>query len=298
MSLRSFFLNLYLKTIKNFSHGKGYGKKNKLINLTVHGIESSLKTNYAQVWAGKMFLHPNDAFRLSIYGIHGTHDFKIIKNNVKDGDNVIDLGANIGYFTLILAKLVGPTGKVFAFEPDPRNLALLKKNVEYNNYKNVIIVPKAVSNVNDKCTLYTGQKTFGQNKIYKPKNTKTQKFIPIDSETVRLDDFFKTNGLLDKISFIKIDVEGAEFLALSGMKEILKLNKNIKIFTEAEISYLEDAGSSYDQFIDLLTENDFTFSLADNRTETLTKVNKSQLEKILNDEGNSVNIFCVRELNS
>ena len=297
MSLRSFFLNLYLKTIKNFSHGKGYGKKNKLINLTVHGIESSLKTNYAQVWAGKMFLHPNDAFRLSIYGIHGTHDFNIIKNNVKDGDNVIDLGANIGYFTLILAKLVGPTGKVFAFEPDPRNLALLKKNVEYNNYKNVIIVPKAVSNVNDKCTLYTGQKTFGQNKIYKPKNTKTQKFIPIDSETVRLDDFFKTNGLLDKISFIKMDVEGAEFLALSGMKEILKLNKNIKIFTEAEISYLEDAGSSYDQFIDLLTENDFTFSLADNRTETLTKVNKSQLEKILNDEG-SVNIFCVRELNS
>ena len=297
MSLRSFFLNLYLKTIKNFSHGKGYGKKNKLINLTVHGIESSLKTNYAQVWAGKMFLHPNDAFRLSIYGIHGTHDFKIIKNNVKDGDNVIDLGANIGYFTLILAKLVGPTGKVFAFEPDPRNLALLKKNVEYNNYKNVIIVPKAVSNVNDKCTLYTGQKTFGQNKIYKPKKTKTQKFIPIDSETVRLDDFFKTNGLLDKISFIKMDVEGAEFLALSGMKEILKLNKNIKIFTEAEISYLEDAGSSYDQFIDLLTENDFTFSLADNRSETLTKVNKSQLEKILNDEG-SVNIFCVRELNS
>ena len=297
MSLRSFFLNLYLKTIKNFSHGKGYGKKNKLINLTVHGIESSLKTNYAQVWAGKMFLHPNDAFRLSIYGIHGTHDFKIIKNNVKDGDNVIDLGANIGYFTLILAKLVGPTGKVFAFEPDPRNLALLKKNVEYNNYKNVIIVPKAVSNVNDKCTLYIGQKTFGQNKIYKPKNTKIQKFIPIDSETVRLDDFFRTNGLLDKISFIKMDVEGAEFLALSGMKEILKLNKNIKIFTEAEISYLEDAGSSYDQFIDLLTENDFTFSLADNRSETLTKVNKSQLEKILNDEG-SVNIFCVRELNS
>ena len=297
MSLRSFFLNLYLKIIKNFSHGKGYGKKNKLINLTVHGIESSLKTNYAQVWAGKMFLHPNDAFRLSIYGIHGAHDFKIIKNNVKDGDNVVDLGANIGYFTLILAKLVGPTGKVFAFEPDPRNLALLKKNVEYNNYKNVIIIPKAVSNVNDRCTLYTGQKTFGQNKIYKPKKTKTQKFIPIDSETVRLDDFFKTNGLLDKISFIKMDVEGAEFLALSGMKEILKLNKNIKIFTEAEISYLEDAGSSYDQFIDLLTENDFTFSLADNRSETLTKVHKSQLEKILNNEG-SVNIFCVRELNS
>ena len=284
--------------IKNFSHGKGYGKKNKMINLTVRGIESSLKTDYAEVWAGKMFLHPNDAFRLSIHGIHGAHDFKIFKDNVKVGDNVVDLGANVGYFTLILAKLVGPTGKVFAFEPDPRNLTLLKKNIEYNNYKNVIIVPKAVSDVNDKCTLYVSQKTFGQNRIYKPEKTKNQNYIPMKSETIRLDDFFKTNNLLDKISFIKMDIEGAEFLALSGMKEILKLNKNIKIFTEAEISYLEDAGSSYDQFIDLLTENDFTFSLADNRTETLTKVNKSQLEKILNDEGNSVNIFCVRELNS
>ena len=282
--------------IKNFSRGKGYGKKNKMINLTVRGIESSLKTDYAEVWAGRMFLHPNDAFRLSIHGIHGAHDFKIFKDNVKVGDTVVDLGANIGYFTLILAKLVGPTGKVFAFEPDPRNLTLLKKNIEYNNYKNVIIVPKAVSNVNDKCTLYVGQKTFGQNKIYKPKKTRTQKFVPTDSETIRLDDFFKANNLLDKISFIKMDIEGAEVLALSGMKKILKLNKNIKIFTEVEISYLEDAGSSYDQFIDLLTENNFTLSLADNRSETLIKVNSSQLEKILNDEG-SVNILCVRYLN-
>ena len=293
MSLRSFFLNLYLKTIKNFSHGKGYGKKNKVINLTVRGIESSLKTDYAEVWAGKMFLHPNDAFRLSIHGIHGAHDLKIFKDNVKNGDNVVDLGANIGYFTLILAKLVGPTGKVFAFEPDPRNLTLLKKNIEYNNYKNVIIVPKAVSNVNDKCTLYVGQKTFGQNRIYKPEKTDTQKFIPTDSETIRLDDFFKANNLLDKISFIKMDIEGSEFLALSGMKEILKLNKNIKIFTEVETSYLEDAGSSYDQFMDVLTENNFTLSLADNRNEALIKVDRSQLKKILSS-GDSVNILCVR----
>ena len=297
MSLRDFFLNLYLKIIKNFSHGKGYGKKNKLINLTVRGIESSLKTNYAEVWAGKMFLHPNDAFRLSIHGIHGAHDLKIFKDNVKNGDNVVDLGANIGYFTLILAKLVGPTGKVFAFEPDPRNLTLLKKNIEYNNYKNVIIVPKAVSNVNDKCTLYVGQKTFGQNRIYKPEKTDTQKFIPTDSETIRLDDFFKTNNLLNKISFIKMDIEGAEFLALDGMKEILKLNQNIKIFTEVDPHYLEDAGTSYEQFIDLLTENNFTLSISDNRNETLTRVNSSQLGKILNDDTGPMNILCVRELN-
>ena len=294
MSLRSFFLNLYLKMIKNFSRGKGYGKKNKMINLTVRGIESSLKTDYAEVWAGKMFLHPNDAFRLSIHGIHGAHDFKIFKDNVKVGDTVVDLGANIGYFTLILAKLVGPAGHVFAFEPDPRNLVLLKKNVEYNNYKNVTIIPKAVSNVNDKCTLYVGQKSFGQNTIYKPEKRKNQKFLVIESETIRLDDFFKMNNLLDKISFMKMDIEGAEFLALDGMKEILKLNQNIKIFTEVDPHYLEDAGTSYEQFIDLLTENKFTLSISDNRNETLTRVNSSQLGKILNDNAGPMNILCVR----
>jgi len=294
MAFRKIFLNLYLKTIKNFSHGKGYGKKNKLINSVVHGIESSLKTNHANVWAGKMFLHPNDAYRLSIYGIHGAHDLRIFKDNVKDGDNVVDLGANIGYFTLILAKLVGPAGHVFAFEPDPRNLVLLKKNVEYNNYKNVTIIPKAVSNVNDKCTLYVGQKSFGQNTIYKPEKRKNQKFLVIESETIRLDDFFKMNNLLDKISFMKMDIEGAEFLALDGMKEILKLNQNIKIFTEVDPHYLEDAGTSYEQFIDLLTENKFTLSISDNRNETLTRVNSSQLGKILNDNAGPMNILCVR----
>ena len=260
----------------------------------MHGIESSLKTNHANVWAGKMFLHPNDAYRLSIYGIHGAHDLKIFKDNVKDGDNVVDLGANIGYFTLILAKLVGPTGHVFAFEPDPRNLVLLKKNVEYNNYKNVTIIPKAVSNVNDKCTLYVGQKSFGQNTIYKPEKRKNQKFLVVDSETIRLDDFFKMNNLLAKISFMKMDIEGAEFLALDGMKEILKLSQNIKIFTEVDPHYLEDAGTSYEQFIDLLTKNNFTLSISDNRNETLTRVNSSQLGKILNDNAGPMNILCVR----
>ena len=63
------------------------------------------------------------------------------------GNFVIDLGANIGYYTCILAKLVGKDGKVFAFEPDPRNLKLLEKNIKVNEYNNVVIVDKAVSDV-------------------------------------------------------------------------------------------------------------------------------------------------------
>ena len=117
------------------SRGKGYGKKYNVIKSVSNKIETSLITDSAEVWAGKIILHPNDAFRLSIYGIHSKIDFEIFQKYVKKGDNVLDVGANIGYFTLMLAKLVGPTGKVFAFEPDPRNISLLKKNIETNGYQ-------------------------------------------------------------------------------------------------------------------------------------------------------------------
>src|SRR2546427_3878451 len=72
----------------------------------------------------------------------GGLDNKVVKKIVKKGDTVLDLGANIGYWTCLLADLVGVTGRVFAFEPSPYNFQLLKKNVEMNGYKNVTLEQK------------------------------------------------------------------------------------------------------------------------------------------------------------
>jgi len=292
---REVFLNFYLIIIRKFSKGKGLGKKYSVVKSFSNKIESSLKTDHAQVWAGKMFLHPNDAFRLSIYGIHSELDLEIFKKHVKKGSNVIDIGANIGYFTLILAKLVGPTGKVFAFEPDPRNISLLKKNIEINKYENVTIIPKAVSNVNGKCTLYTSQDSFGQNRIYEPKKTRNQEFIPIEAETISLDDFIKNQDIIDAISFVKIDVEGAEKLVLDSMKDILKNSDRIKIFSEIDLARLNDAGSNYNEVIEFLYENNFTIFLVDEKKHAIVKMDKESLASVLEDEPDSQNILCLRE---
>ena len=277
------------------SRGKGYGKKYNVIKSVSNKIETSLITDSAEVWAGKIFLHPNDAFRLSIYGIHSKIDFEIFQKYVKKGDNVLDVGANIGYFTLMLAKLVGPTGKVFAFEPDPRNISLLKKNIETNGYQNVVVVPKAVSNVNEKCTLFTSQSTFGQNRIYEPKKTKNQEYVPIESETIFLDNFFMNNEKIENISFVKIDVEGAEKYVLEGMKNILSLNKNIKIFSEIDLDFLNDAGSSYTEMIEFLEKRGFTVFLVNEANNKIIKGNIKSVGKILKENSGSQNILCIRE---
>lgn len=140
--MRKILLSVYKEGVKILS---GHRIRNfypvKVINSF---IISHLKSNFAEVQGHKMFLDSKDSLRLSIHGIYEPLETELAKKEVKKGNVVLDIGANIGYYTLIFAKLVGEDGKVFAFEPDPTNFALLKKNVEMNGYKNVMFVQKAV----------------------------------------------------------------------------------------------------------------------------------------------------------
>ena len=283
--------------MKNLSTGKGYGQKIHFLKSLIMKTESVLKTDYAETWGGKIHVHNDDTgslSTLSISGVFGPRDTQTMKDNVFSGNIVVDLGANIGYFTCLLAKIVGEGGKVFAFEPDPRNLKLLRRNIQENDYKNVIIADKAVSDVNGSCTLYSSQKKFGANRIFESKKNQTRDFIPIKSETICLDDYFEKQNLLKKIDFIKIDVEGSEFRAFNGMKKILELNNNLKIFTEIAPSLLEDAGSSGKQVLDFLQEHKFiNFFISDNRKNTLSKITKNEL-LIQLEQLHIINILCTK----
>ena len=95
-----------------------------------------------------MFLDEHDSLKLSLYP-YTVEQTDFFKKNIKEGDIVLDLGAHIWYFTCLFAQLVGKSGKVFSFEPEPNNFKLLKKNVEVNGYNQVTIEQKAVSDVKD-----------------------------------------------------------------------------------------------------------------------------------------------------
>jgi tRNA G37 N-methylase Trm5 len=74
---------------------------------------------------------------------------RLFERILRAGDVVVDIGAHVGYFTLIAARSVGPEGRVYAFEPDPENYALLVRNIELNGYQNIMPIQKAVWNLTD-----------------------------------------------------------------------------------------------------------------------------------------------------
>jgi len=174
---------------------------------------------------------------------------EIFKNVIKPGDVVLDLGANMGYFTLLAARLVGREGRVYAFEPAPLNYSLLTKNIELNGYDNVVPLQKAVSNVPGVVRLFLSDEDIGNNTIYSYGNEREV----VEVEGVTLDEFFADKE--HSINVIKMDVEGAEVAAISGMERIIKENKDLKIFSEFYPSLIRAMGYSPEDFLDKLINN-------------------------------------------
>lgn len=175
----------------------------------------------------------------------------IMKDVIKEGMVVLDIGANIGYYTLQFAGLVGEKGKVFSFEPDPDNYRLLIKNIEQNNYKNVVPIQKAVSDKTGRSYLFLCEDNKGDHRIFDSKDDKRH---CIEIETVALDDFFSAQ---DQVDVIKMDIQGAEYLGLLGMEKLIKGRKNIILVVEFSPILLKKCCISERQFIDKIIDYGF-----------------------------------------
>ncbi len=190
----------------------------------------------------KMYLdvsHPHPGMRktfqtYALNNIHEPETTELFKRLINRGDTIVDFGANIGYFTLLAARLTGKKGIVYAFEPEPTNFKFLQKNISLNGYDNVKAFQKAVSSENGKTELFicdydTGHHTINSyNGIKAYSKGRKSQMHSIEIETIKLDDFLKGK----KIDLMKVDAEGSEFLAIEGMKGLLKKNKDIKIVLE------------------------------------------------------------------
>jgi FkbM family methyltransferase len=195
----------------------------------------------------------------------------IIATFIKEGDIVIDIGANQGQYTMFLSKLVGEKGKVYAFEPDPRNFLILKHRTR--KFKNVIIERSAVDNKKSKVKFYL-DKFMGMPTIYKDASVSPIKCLEIDM--VNLDDYFQ--DLKGDIALIKMDVQGSEPLVLDGMKNLIKKVK-VLIFEFWPLG-IKAAGLNPFSFIEKLISNNFKLIYID---ENFNSFNINEIYDKIND---------------
>jgi len=197
----------------------------------------------------KLLLDETDRHGFTIYGEEDPQERELIKKIIKKGDIVVDVGANIGIHTIIMAKCVGETGHVYAFEPSKNNVRLLKNTMSLNGFENVSIIDSAVSDKPGKSLFYlsNGISAHSLSDFGYKKGS-----IEINVES--LDHFF--TNVNKKINFLKIDAEGYDFKVIKGMENILK-NPELKFLIEFFPERLKKAGDSPKEFLQFLFEKGF-----------------------------------------
>jgi FkbM family methyltransferase len=169
---------------------------------------------------------------------------------VKPNDTVLDIGANIGMFSLLGSRLVGDNGRIIAFEPSRKTFDILNENLKLNNCKNVETVQLALGDTEG--SIFLGEvENDALNFI--DKNQKSGEEVALKL----LDNYLQENKI-NKIDFIKIDIEGAEFLCFKGATEMLK-NHRPTIIMECNENWCHRFGYSVFELLNFLSQFDYRF---------------------------------------
>ncbi|MFH1457235.1 MAG: FkbM family methyltransferase [Patescibacteria group bacterium] len=164
---------------------------------------------------------------------------------LRSGMNIIDIGANVGLYSIIAGKIIGTKGKIWAFEPSSDTIEKFKKNVILNKLENIKIEKCALGDEDDQMIELVLEQGFGDGHRYLNKDFKKNKNIQEHEKikVIKLDTYFKDREK-EKIDLVKIDVEGSELHVLKGAHEIIKNNANIVIIFE----HAPDTFSRYGYF--------------------------------------------------
>jgi FkbM family methyltransferase len=172
---------------------------------------------------------------------------KFLRRTLSPGDVAVDVGANIGIYTQLLSRWVGPTGLVYSFEPSPENFGRLQSATR--KLANVRLSQSAVGESSRRTALYVSDKLNVDHRAYPPEGD-SRPTVPI--EMIALDDYFKTG---ERVDLIKMDIQGYELHALRGASRVLADNPTIKLLFEFWPYGLKQAGSNWAELIGVLKEN-------------------------------------------
>ena len=217
----------------------------------------------------RMYVDVNDpgiSRELLLRAYHERRTTDLVKREVKEGMIVVDIGANIGYYCLLEARLVGESGKVHAIEPVPRNYDLLCRNIALNNYSNVSTYNLAVSSsagvgklaVTDASNWGSmlDSNTPGTSEHIRTRMQElTRGFVEV--RTVAIDEFLVGEQVSD-VNFFRMDIEGYEIEALPGMMNTLRRSRPpVKVLIEVHNSFFDDPAESLGPILEQLLQLGF-----------------------------------------
>jgi FkbM family methyltransferase len=220
-------------------------------------------------------------------GFHEIETTILMAALVKEGDAVIDVGAHIGYFSLLASRLAGDTGSVFSFEPIAENLSHLHHNISINSARNIHVIPKVVGDRVCETPFHFNPDNDGGHALWNvgrhPFNTKSQ-----EKPTVRnlpmttIDNLFGSVDL-NRLKMIKIDTEGNEFNVLMGAADLLNHHRIRCIAWEVNRFGMQQMGHSEAKLRDFMHAFGYeTLAFLDGRLSVLNPGQFIRSEVILN----------------
>ena len=225
-------------------------------------------------------------------GVYEPFETALFRQLVKPGMTILDIGANIGYYSVIAARLAGPSGRVLAFEPELVNFDLLKKNITENNFTTAEGFAIAVADHTGTMTLHLSSNNKGNHSLVSTEAESAQFTSSIEVPVERVDNVLARKNIT-RVDIIKIDVEGAEPLAFAGMTETLT-QPDMAICMEFYPDVLYRSGSSPQELLKLILKKGFTIYEMDENSRTLEPV--TNIDSFVNrfKKGEYSNLLCLK----
>ncbi len=181
-------------------------------------------------------------------GIWEPYETSLLLQFLNPGDVFVDVGANIGYFSILAASIVGEQGAVFAFEPDPDNYGLLCANAQLNGFdSNIVAVEAALTDREGEGRLFLSEDNLGDHQVYVGDEQRNS--VPI--VLLRGCDYLAAR--IEQLDLLKIDTQGSEFQVIEGLMPLLAtLKRKPRIIIELTPHSLRQAGTSGRMLIESL----------------------------------------------
>lgn len=210
-------------------------------------------------------------------------NIQIFSTLINEKDTVIDVGANIGIYSILASKKVGELGRIYSFEPSTWARERLEKNIKLNNSKNINISSKGVSNKSGKIDFYICEDDAYNSIGEVPMRPVIKKEV---IDVISLDDFCKEYKI-EKVDILKVDTEGADYLVMQGAMTILNSVNSPVIFCEVNKNIKKGFNFTIDEYLAFFRNNGYSIYEIEKNTNKLFEFNLTN--------SNSSEIICLKE---